>query len=90
MPLDTMDVDLGLDLEWKIWDGTTPVKGWPAKPIKAAAWNSDTTSCFLGDFEGKFKGQFTLELNVKKDARSLRDLHPRVEIVKNPGYWCWL
>src|SRR3954469_1870850 len=52
MPLEELDCDLGprgsghscgtpplLDLEWKIWDGTTLVKSWPAKPIMAAAWS---------------------------------------------------
>lgn len=103
MPLDQLDCDLGpprpghqcstsplLDLEWKIWDGTTPVNSWPAKPIKAAAWSEASTSCSLGNFEGKKNGHFTLELNVMKDAGRLKELHPRVQIVKNPGYWCWL
>jgi len=44
----------------------------------------------LGAFEGKRNGHFTLEWNVKKDAGRLKELHPRVLIVKNPGYWCWL
>jgi hypothetical protein len=79
-----------LDLEWKIWDGTAPVKNWPANPIEAAGWGSKETSCFLGGFKGKPNGHFTLELNVKKDPGRVKDLHPRVEIVKNPGYWCWL
>jgi len=103
MPIDALDCDLGpppsghqcstpplLDLEWKIWDGTTLVRNWPANPIAAAAWSNAATSCFLGGFEGKRNGHFTLELNVKKDAGRLKDLHPRVKIVKNPGYWCWL
>jgi hypothetical protein len=103
LPLDELDCELGpprpgqqcgtpplLDLEWKIWDGTTPVKNWPAEPVRAAGWSAASTSCFLGDFEGKRNGHFTLELNVKKDAGRLKDLHPRVQIVKNPGYWCWL
>ena len=103
MPLDDLDCDLGpprpghqcstpplLDLEWRIWDGATLVKNWPAKPIEAAARSDASTSCFLGDFQGKRNGYFTLELNVKKDAGRLKDLHPRVQIVKNPGYWCWL
>jgi hypothetical protein len=103
MPLEELDCELGpsspghkcstpplLNLEWHIWDGTTPVKNWPAKPIEAAAWSDASTSCFLGNFEGKRNGHFTLEWNVKKDAGKLKDLHPRVEIVKNPGYWCWL
>jgi hypothetical protein len=103
MPLDELDCDLGpprsghqcsrpplLDLDWRIWDGTTLVKNWPAMPIRAAGWSGASTSCFLGDFEGKRNGRFTLELNVKKDAGRLKDLHPRVQIVKNPGYWCWL
>ena len=50
----------------------------------------EATSCFLGGFEGKRNGYFTLEWNVKKDAGRLKELHPRVQIVKNPGYWCWL
>lgn|ERR1043166_4457569 len=103
LPLEELDCDLGpprhgyqcsipplLDLEWRIWDGTALVKNWPAKPIKAAAWSETSTSCFLGNFEGKRNGHFILELNVKKDAGRLKDLHPRVQIVKNPGYWCWL
>jgi hypothetical protein len=103
MPLDELDCELGpprsghqcsapplLDLEWRIWDGAMLVKNWPAKPIEAAAWSGASTSCFLGDFQGKRNGHFTLELNVKKDAGRLKDLHPRVQIVKNPGYWCWL
>jgi hypothetical protein len=102
MPLDELDCDLGpsrpghqcsapplLDLEWKIWDGTTLVKSWPAKPIRADAWSAASTSCLLGDFEGKRNGHFTLELNVKKDGGRLKALHPRVQVVKNPGYWCW-
>jgi hypothetical protein len=79
-----------LDLEWRIWDGTTLVKSWTAKPIQAAGWSKESTSCFLGDFESKKNGYFALELNVRKDAGRLKDLHPRVQIVKNPGYWCWL
>ena len=79
-----------LDLEWKIWDGALMVKNWPTKLIRAGAWSGDSISCLLGDFEGKKDGHFVLELNVKKDPRRLRDLHPRVQIVKNPGYWCWL
>lgn len=103
IPLEELDCDLGpprpgyrcstpplLDLEWKIWDGTPLVKGWPANPIKAAAWSDVSTDCFVGNFEGKRNGYFTLELNVKKDGGRLKDLHPRVQIVKNPGYWCWL
>ena len=103
MPLEELDCDLGpprprnqcstpplLDLEWRIWDGTTLVKNWSATPIRAAGWGEASTSCILGGFEGKRNGHFTLELNVKKDAGRLKDLHPRVQIVKNPGYWCWL
>ena len=103
MPLEELDCDLGpappghscgtpplLDLEWKIWDGTTLVKSWPAKPIKADGWSAVSTDCFLGGFNGKRNGRFILELNIKKDAGRLKDLHPRVQIVKNPGYWCWL
>jgi hypothetical protein len=104
LPLDPLDCDLGprtfnnekcdspplLDVEWKIWDGDTLVKSWPAKPIEASAWSAAETDCFLGDFEGKRNGMFTLEWNVKKDAGRLKELHPRVLIVKNPGYWCWL
>jgi hypothetical protein len=103
VPLDELDCDLGpprpghqcnkpplLDLEWRIWDGATQVKNWPVIPIHAGAWSETSTSCLLGDFEGKRNGHFTLELNVRKDAGKLKDLHPRVQIVKNPGYWCWL
>ena len=103
MPLGELDCDLGaprpgylckapplLNLEWKIWSGATLIKNWAANPIKAAAWSEKSTSCFLGGFEGKRNGHFTFELNVKNDAGRLRDLHPRVQIVKNPGYWCWL
>jgi len=103
MPLEELDCDLGpsragyqcdrpplLDLEWGIWDGTTLVKNWPVKPIRADSWSEGSTGCVLGGFEGKRNGQFTLELKIRKDAGRLKDLHPRVQIVKNPGYWCWL
>lgn len=103
MPLEELDCDLGpplagylcnhpplLDLEWRIFDGPTMVKNWPLEPIRADAWSAKTTSCVLGNFEGKRNGHFTLELIVLKDAGRLKDLHPRVQIVKNPGYWCWL
>ena len=103
MPLEQVDCDLGparagvqcnnpplLDVDWRIWDGTNLVKNWPANPIRADAWSEETTSCFLGDFEGKRNGHLILELDVKSDAGRLNDLHPRVQIVKNPGYWCWL
>jgi len=103
VPIEELDCDLGprplydqcstlplLDLEWRIFDGTTLVEIWSEKPIRASAWSATSTSCVLGDFEGKRNGHFTLELNVKKDAGRLKDLHPRVQIVKNPGYWCWL
>ncbi len=103
MPLEELDCDLGpprsghecnrpalLDLEWRILDGTTLIKNWPANPIRADAWSATSTSCLLGDFEGVRNGLFTIELNVRNDAGRLKDLHPRVQIVKNPGYWCWL
>lgn len=103
MPLEALDCDLGpphpgyqcntpplLDLEWRVWDGATSVKVWRATPIRADAWSDASTSCFLGDFEGKRNGHFVLELDVKKDAGRLKDLHPRVHITKNLGYWCWL
>lgn len=103
LPIEELDCDLGpprpghqcntpplLNLEWRIFDGTALVKSWPAEPIKADAWSQDSTSCLLGDFEGKKNGRFTLELNVKTDAGRLSSLHPRIQIVKNPGYWCWL
>jgi hypothetical protein len=103
IPDEELDCDLGpyshgdpcgtpplLDVELQIWDGTTQVKSWRAKPVGAAAWSDHSVSCFLGSFEGKRNGCFTLEWNVKKDAGRLKDLRPRVQIVKNPGYWCWL
>lgn len=103
LPLDQLDCDLGpprdgntcdtpplLDLEWKIWDGTTLAKCWRFDPIRASSWSGEATSCVLGGFEGKRNGHFTLEWDVKKDAGRLKELHPRVEIGKNPGYWCWL
>jgi hypothetical protein len=103
MPLEELDCDLGpprpgyqcaspplLDLEWKIWDGAILVENWSAKPVRADAWSESSTSCILGGFDGKKNGRFILELNVKRDAGRLKDLHPRVHIVKNPGYWCWL
>jgi len=103
LPLEQLDCDLGpprsgehcdtpplLDIEWKIWNGTTLVKSWPFKPIQASSWGAAETGCMLGGFEGIRNGHFVLEWNVKKDAGRLKDLHPRVEIVKNPGYWCWL
>jgi hypothetical protein len=102
-PLEQLDCDLGpapaghrcetpplLDIDWKVWDGKTLVKSWHADPVKADAWAAKTTSCILGGFEGGRNGMFTLEWTVKKDAGRLRELHPRIEIVKNPGYWCWL
>lgn len=103
MPLEELDCDLGpprpghqcntpplLYLELRIWDGTTLIKNWTAKPMRADAWSDVSTSCILGGFEGKRNGHFILELNVKSDAGRLKDLHPRIQIVKNPGYWCWL
>jgi len=103
MPLEELDCDLGpprsgdqcktpplLDLEWKIWEGATLVKSRAAEPMRAYAWSSTSTSCILGGFESKKNGHFTLELNVRKDAGRLKDLHPRIQIVKDPGYWCWL
>jgi len=103
LPLEQLDCDLGpstpnghcdapplLDVEWKIWDGDVLVQSWRWKPVQASAWAADKTSCFLGNFEGKRNGNFTLEWNVKQDAGRLKDLHLRVYIVKNPGYWCWL
>jgi len=101
-PLDKSDCELDprpeyrcdtpprLDLDWKIWDGATLVKSWPLTPSRPAAWGDQTTSFLLGDFQGKRNGHFTLEWNVRRDGGSLKDLHPRVQIVKNPGYWCWL
>jgi hypothetical protein len=97
-PLEELDCDLGrprpgngcktpslLDLDWKIWDGTTLVKSRAAEPIRADAWSATSTSCILGGFEGKRNGHFILELNVKRDAGRLKDLHPRVQIVRYPG-----
>jgi len=103
LPLAQLDCELGpstayghcntpplLDVAWKIWDGDVPVKCWSEKPIRASAWAEAETSCFLGTFEGKRNGMFTLEWNVKQDAGRLKELHPQIYIVKNPGYWCWL
>ena len=103
MPLEELDCDLGpprpgnqctteplLDLEWTILDGSTSVRNWPAKPIQASSWSAESTGCFLGGFEGRRNAHFSLELSIKKDAGRLKELHPRIEIVKNPGYWCWL
>jgi len=104
LPLKQLNCDLGpytfadercdtpplLDIEWTIWDGDVMVKNWSQKPIQASAWAESQTSCYLGAFEGKRNGMFTLEWIVKKDAGSLKELHPRVLVVKNPGYWCWL
>lgn len=103
LPLEQLDCELGpprpheqcaapplLDVEWKIWDGDLPIRSFPEKPIQASAWATTETSCLLGGFEGRRNGMFTLEWNVKRDAGPLKELHPRVQIVKNPGYWCWL
>lgn len=103
LPLEQLDCDLGaagpheqcdapplLEVEWTVWDGDLLVKSWSAKPIQAGGWGAVETSCLLGSFEGKRNGMFTLEWNVKRDAGLLKELHPRVQIVKNPGYWCWL
>lgn len=102
-PREELDCDLGpprtadqcnnpplLNLEWKIWDGTIQVPNRSTRPIRADAWSATSTSCVLGGFEGKKNGHFILELNVKGDAGRLKDLHPRVQIGKIPGYWCWL
>jgi hypothetical protein len=69
-----------LHLEWRILDGTTLVRNWAAKPIRADAWSEESTRCLLGDFEGRRNGHFTLELNVINDAGRLKDLHPRVQM----------
>jgi len=102
-PLEQLDCDLGpvhtkahcnapplLDVAWGIWDRDLPVKGFVVNPIGADAWAATETSCILGGFEGRRNGMFTLEWNVKKDAGRLKDLHPRILIAKDPGYWCWL
>jgi hypothetical protein len=89
-PHEQCDAPPLLEVDWKIWDGAMLVKSWPAIPIEASGWAESETSCFLGDFEGKRNGMFTLEWNVKKDAGRLKELHPRIQVVKNPGYWCWL
>lgn len=103
LPLEQLDCDLGpprsgktcdapllLDIDWRIWNGTTLVKGWYADPVRADSWSDEMTGCLLGKFQGERNGHFTLEWNVKKDAGCLKELHPYVQIVKNPGYWCWL
>jgi hypothetical protein len=103
LPLEQLDCDLGptspfhrcyapplLDIDWKIWDGSDSVKTFRFDPVTASAWAADETTCMLGTFEGKRNGMFTLEWTVKKDPGRLRGLHPRIEVAKNPGYWCWL
>lgn len=102
-PLEALDCDLGpprdghhceisplLNLEWRIFDGPNLVKSYSNKPLRASGWSTESTSCVLGYFAGKRDGRFVLELDVKTDAGDLKLLNPRVEIVKNPGYWCWL
>ena len=79
-----------LDWSGEFVDETTLIKNWSAKPLGADSWSNTSTGCMLGGFEGKRNGHFTLELNVKKDAGNLKDLHPHCRILKNPGYWCWL
>jgi len=103
VPLDTLDCDLGpprvgkhcdvsplLDVEWQIWDGPNLVKSWPSIPIRADSWAQTETGCMLGNFRGRSNGTFSFAWNVKKDGGSLKALHPRIQIIKNPGYWCWL
>jgi hypothetical protein len=76
--------------DWKIWDGGTLVKTFHFDPVRADAWGAKETTCMLGTFQGRRNAMFTLEWTVKKDTGRLKELHPRMEIVKNPGYWCWL
>jgi hypothetical protein len=103
LPLEQLDCDLGpprtgqhcdnpplLNVEWNVWDRQVLVKSWHAKPVRADFWAADETGCILGGFEGRRNGMFTLEWNVKVDAGRLKELHPRIEVVKHPGYWCWL
>jgi hypothetical protein len=103
LPTKQLDCDLGpatagsqcdapplLDVEWSIWDHGTLVSNWSFQPRQASSWSETETGCMLGGFEGRRNGMFTLQWNVKKDAGGLVGLHPRVQIVKDPGYWCWL
>ncbi|MBS1813240.1 MAG: hypothetical protein JSS87_00010 [Acidobacteria bacterium] len=79
-----------LDMDWTLWDGASPVQSWPFRPIQPSAWGEKQTSCILGSFKGKRNAHFSIELNIKKDAGHLKELHPRIQITKTPGYWCWL
>jgi hypothetical protein len=84
------DMPPRLDIDWKIWDGTTAVRNRTNTPIRPAAWGDHVVGFVFGGFQGRKNAHFTLEWNVRRDPGTLKDLNPRVQIVKYPGYWCWL